>query len=555
MLNNDYGISNIWEEEVCTELGRGGATGGRVVYWSGCQNCQFHFSFSMFFHNLKHHSVEDFELMNVQEQAAQLEKDLIIKERETLEVLQELEKTKKTVDDLKFRLHELSDANKFSEALANGSPVHFIHGGVKEAGSPGSILVELGQAKVILSRTTSYLTSIQASIESISYKLREEKALHQKNLENVSSKNAIVSSLEEELKQMTLRLTKQANGYCNGDPVSISMEIMKLNSEREQFKQAIEAAKSEVKRLASEREQFKQAIEAAKSEVKRLASEIELINVSIKAGEIRIFAAKKMEEAAKATEAAAVAQAKALSNTSSSIKVILSTDEYTILIRKVQEAEEISRKRIELSVLDVERANRSNVELMEKLAEAATDLETAKKFLEEAMDHADVANRGKLSAEEALRRWRSEHGQKRRYIHNSAKFKSSYPGHQKRVSSRMLDLNGLNLVNDGPWSGLSHTFSIGEILSRKLIGPVDDDYNTGIPQISAEKVKVSLRQLLDRGVEVLSPKNGCRSSRKKNPTKRKRFGFLLLARLLRNERSKRKKTKKNKKRRQYSCTG
>ncbi|KAL0928910.1 hypothetical protein M5K25_000842 [Dendrobium thyrsiflorum] len=510
----------------------------------------------LFSNSLKHHSVEDFELMNVQEQSAQLEKELMLKERETLEVLKELERTKRTVDTLKIRLQEkLSEVIEFPETHLDDLKLHPViepegeiatfnssHAVKQTTQSAASILAGLSQAKMNLSRKTGDLDDIRASIDTLNQKLEEEKDLIKKTHESLSSKRAIVSSLEDDLKQMNLKLqlANDAKDKCNGDPASISAEI---------------------KNLTSEREHFNQSVKTAKSEISRLISEIEQTKVSIKAAEIRCLAAKKMEEAAKATEASALAQTKALINSNSSTSglqnhpsVVLPIEEYIILTHKIQEADETSRKKIECALLEVEKANQSKLQLMSKMEEAEVDVKTSKKFLEEAMNCAEAANRGKLAVEEALRRRRSGHGQRGRYIHNSTKFKNSYPGHHKR-DSRMLDLNGLNLMNDGDRTGLKHTLSIGEILSRKLVGPEDDDYDTEIHKRSNEEAKVSLGQILSRKPEVLSPQNGCGPARKQHHTKRKKFGFGLFSHLLRNEKLKNKKNNKNRKRKQISVSG
>lgn len=144
----------------------------------------------------KQHSLDEFEYIRLQKQTARLGKDLIAKEQETLKVLNELEVTKKIVNCLKLQLHEeSSEANKFPRTLPEN---------VKQ--SPGSILFELEQAKMNLIRTTSYLTEIRASIESLNVKVDEEKSLLEKTRENFSSKQSVISSLEEDLKIMNLKL-------------------------------------------------------------------------------------------------------------------------------------------------------------------------------------------------------------------------------------------------------------------------------------------------------------------------------------------------------------
>ncbi|KAG0499975.1 hypothetical protein HPP92_000047 [Vanilla planifolia] len=396
--------------------------------------------------------------------------------------------------------------------------------------SPGSILVQLEKAKMNLTRSTSNMADVQATIESVKSKIQEEKALVEKTREKLSSKRTIISRLEDDLKQMKfmLQLTKKEKDTCNGDPTAISVEI---------------------KNLISQRGQFRQAAEAAKLEVLSLGSEIDQIKSGVKTAEIRWLAAKKMEQTAKAAEAVATAQSSILTNSNSTPclanneAVVLSMEEYAALTRKIEESDESLKGKMEVVMLEVERANQSKVELMAKIEEAETDLKTRKKFLEVALYRVEAANRGKLAVEEALRRWRTENVQKRRCIDNNAKFKNSYPGLHRR-DPMMLDLNGLNLLNDDT-CGLKHSLSIGEILSRKLMGPEDYDYDTARTEFSNAKVKVSLGQILNRRLGALSPMHGC-EARSWHSSKRKKFGLMGFSHLLKNGRMRQKKSKKKK---------
>ncbi|KAL3502214.1 hypothetical protein ACH5RR_036663 [Cinchona calisaya] len=63
----------------------------------------------------------------------------------------------------------------------------------------------------------------------------------------------------------------------------------------------------DVKEVNCEAEQFKKMTEASRYEVMKAMSEIERTKTSIKMAEMRLTAARKMEEAAKAVEAIALA--------------------------------------------------------------------------------------------------------------------------------------------------------------------------------------------------------------------------------------------------------
>ncbi|KAJ0979230.1 hypothetical protein J5N97_014704 [Dioscorea zingiberensis] len=472
----------------------------------------------------KHDLFEEVDAMKVEEETVQIEKDLIMKEKETLDVLKELEVTKKIVDELKLKLQkEVSEVSKGQELDSDGKKMQPVseseehsckvtdklldvvglNVGVAKQ-SPSSILMELKLAKVSLSKTNSDLAGIRSSIELLNSKIEKEKSMLEKTRQKLAANNAEVASLEEELNQTTQKLqaVRDAESRHSLDPSEISKKIKELNCETEQFKKMAESAKAEVSKLTSEIEQAK---------------------ASMKTAEVRWLAAKKMEEAARAAEASALEEIKALTNSDNlsenlhnSSAVTLPVEEYIMLTRKAEEAEEASQKKIEAAMLRVDEANQSKQELLLRVEEAKKEVKTSRKVLEEALKRVEAANVGKLAVEEALRKWRSEHGQKRRSL-NSTKFKNVGPAHHRR-DSRMLDVNGLSLlVPDRARS----VVTLGQILSRKLMSPEDDRNMEN--QVNANgKLRVSLGQILKKKNVVMSPPR----AHEKKSTKRKKFGFV-----------------------------
>ncbi|KAI3882356.1 hypothetical protein MKW92_053520 [Papaver armeniacum] len=66
--------------------------------------------------------------------------------------------------------------------------------------------MELEQAKVNLTRTTSDLAGIRGAIESLHKKLEKERISFKKTQERLSLNSAKISTLEEELKQTRMKL-------------------------------------------------------------------------------------------------------------------------------------------------------------------------------------------------------------------------------------------------------------------------------------------------------------------------------------------------------------
>ncbi|XP_057476974.1 WEB family protein At2g38370-like [Actinidia eriantha] len=489
----------------------------------------------------EHHEFEAVDITKVEEQAAQLEKELIAKERETFDVLKELETTKMIIEELKRKLQkEASDVdapisvdsddenvNSSMELAGKENPESLPGGnqdstggfGLYPSSAPGFILTELKQAKLNLTRTTTDLAAIRATVESFNKKLETERLSLEKTRKRLSLNSSKVFSLQEELNKTRLKLKLAQDDSDN--PNDLSRELQQLSSEVEQYMKMGEAAKSEVLRAVTEIEQTK---------------------TRIKMAEIRLVAAKKMKEAARATEAVAFAEIKAMSsNELSANGVTLSFKEYTSLTSKAQEAGEACKRKVTDAMLAVDEANVSNTEILKRVEAATEEVKSSKKVLEEALNRVEAANRAKLSVEEALRKWRSEHGERRRSVHNSTKFKNSYPSHHRK-DSRLADVNRLNLVTDESKPVLRPTLSIGQILSRKLL--LTEDFENGMKtEKGAVKRKVSLGQMLSRhknGDTPYTSKGERENSHKQLPAKRKKFGFTRFSVLVRKQSKKKK---------------
>ncbi|KAK9125922.1 hypothetical protein Scep_014768 [Stephania cephalantha] len=502
--------------------------------------------------------LSEVEAKKLEEEAALLEKDLIVKERETLEVLKELEATKRNVEELKLKMQKdssevttnpSSDLDKMKkdhiveenekQILENEGTENVVRSNEKIEGefilcpssSPGLILMELKQAKMNLSRTTDDIAGIRVSVESLNKKISKERISVKKTRERLMSNSAKISSLEEELSQ-----TKHKLQIIN-------------NSEKKDGSENPFDITTELQQLSAEAERFKKMAEAAKSEVVKAMSEIERTKTSIRTAEIRWVAAKKMMEAARAAEAAALTDMKAIMKTESSSVVFLqqhegvtlSFEEYSSLTNKACDSEERSKKQVLDAMLQIDEANVSKMDILKKVEEAAEEFRSSKQALEEALKRVDSANKGKLAVEEALRKWRSEHGQKRRSLHKSTKFKNSHPSLQRR-DSRLLNVNGIDLASEDLKLVLQPTLSIGQILSRKLLMP--DEFEVGVSlENNTERTKVSLGQMLGKTSEVRSPPTTFENeanNKKPLPSKRKKFSFTRMSILLAKQHKKKK---------------
>ncbi|KAL4575871.1 hypothetical protein LXL04_011958 [Taraxacum kok-saghyz] len=162
---------------------------------------------------------EEFDAAKAEEEAAQLANELILKERETLQVLKELKATKTTLEELKTKLQ------KESETVHNQkTPQSADDNFMCPSSAPGFILMELKQAKFNLTRTTSDLADIRATVEIYNKKIEKEGYELEQTRRRLSSKSSNLSSFKENQEQ-------DLDDY-------IPKELQRLTSETNEFKKS-----------------------------------------------------------------------------------------------------------------------------------------------------------------------------------------------------------------------------------------------------------------------------------------------------------------------------
>ncbi|XP_009363851.2 LOW QUALITY PROTEIN: WEB family protein At2g40480-like [Pyrus x bretschneideri] len=485
--------------------------------------------------------VEEFDLKKVEEQAAELEKDLIVKELETLDVLEELATTKRIVEELKRQLqkealksltvspqdshleeHMLSspaikEMNKEIYTTVGSNNEQVMGNSSPYPNSPDLILMELKQAKLNLGKTISDLGVIQSSVECLNKKMRSEKVLLEKTRERLTSQFAGVSSLEEEMKNIKVRAqigddaeTNTKSGF--GNSAFVSREHM-------QFSKIVEAVNFEASGAMSRNEHSKNIMETA---------------------EMRWIAAKKMEEAAKAAEAVALAEIKALTSGGSSSGYVLPEPEQmnfssqmkSPLNSKAQEAEGWFKKKLVDAMRQIDEAHTSKLAILRKLKEATEEVKHSKQFLEEALNKVEIANRKQLAAEEALESWGPEHHQKGQAaaynIHNLNNFRSP----DYNLNSPMNEMNKSVIVNDGPKPVLRSTCSMRDVLSRKQVLPEDFVATKEVDRSQTDTHRVALSEMLHALREDLTfPSKVEKEGNDQKPVlaHRKKFGFIQIS--------------------------
>ncbi|KAI4306530.1 hypothetical protein L6164_029799 [Bauhinia variegata] len=481
--------------------------------------------------------IEDFDIKKVEEQATELEKDLIVKELETLDVLEELGATKKIVEDLKQQLqkealkcfvtpdghsHErvgtpvIKKMNEENYGIFFDNQQHISQSSSPcLVSSPDLILMELKQAKLNLGKTINDLGVIQSSVESLNKKMKKEKYFLEKTREKLASKFAAVSAQEKAQEQMDL------------NPPAAPVETSSP------FHNPVNITRT----FNSDVGHNNRMVETRRSEVSLPLPGYEDIEFNIKTAEMRWLAAKKMEEAAKAAEVFALAEIKALSGSEILSGFTLPEPENLTfpmggrspLTTKTHIPGELTMKKVVDSKLQIDETNISKLTILKKLEEATEEVLHSKQVLTKALNMVETANIKQHAAEEALRRLIPEEDLKGHRMYNSIKRNKFNPAGNFQ-DSPLQDVTRLTSVNNGPKPVLRTTVSMRDVLSTKQ---VPEEYATMKEMDEqTERQKVALSQMLralreDLTLPPEAEKDG--SDQKQYVQQRKKFGFIQIS--------------------------
>ncbi|XP_027336360.1 WEB family protein At2g40480 [Abrus precatorius] len=472
-------------------------------------------------------SIEDFDIKKVEEQAAELEKDLIVKELETLDVLEELGATKRIVEDLKQQLQKEAmkcfatrDVSSYAGTplakemdkenygnIVNDQELTMQIPSPCSMSSPDMILMELKQAKLNLGKTINELGVIQSSVESLNKKMKKEKIFLERTREKLASKFASVSAKERAQEQTRLN-QPGSHVECTSD--NTANVTKNFNSE-----------------------QCNRMVETRRSEISKPLTVYEEHGYNVKTAEMRWLAAKKMEEAAKAAEAIALAEIKALSSAERSLGFALPEPEkitFTLAGRsplnpKAQILEESTLKKVMDSKFQINESNISKLTILKKLEEATKEVLLSKQVLTDALNRVETANRKQHAAEEALRRWIPEDDLKEYHSKNCNKFTQA-----GICQDSLPEVTRSTIPNNNPKPVLRPTISMRDVLSRKQ---VSEGYATRKEmEEHTERQKVALSQMLqalrdDLTLPAKTEKEG--SDQKQFMGHRKKFGFIQIS--------------------------
>ncbi|KAG2332512.1 hypothetical protein Bca4012_017908 [Brassica carinata] len=419
------------------------------------------------------------DIMGLKAQAAELQNDLISKEREALEVVKELEATKATVKELNFKLQQKNEENV--ESLREE-----VDGCINPA---GVVLKDLSKAKMNLCKRNVDLAGIRESVEVLNKKLEEEKDALEKTRERLMQK-------------------------------SLKVVVKGETGENDAF-----GMMNEVQRLSSEAQEYRKTGENAREEIVKAVAEIEDTSEKIKTAKVRLVAARKMKEAARAAEAAAIAEIKAVT--------VRTEDAEEESRKRVEDA--VSRvEEANVSKMDVlkkvDKAETSK-KAMEETVEGVDTANATKHEAEEAL-------RIRQSEKGQRRRLSSSVNNTSKFKSRRETTTTTKTTRLMDVNGLHLTYDDVAVVgSSSSVPVLKPTMSIGQILSKKLLVAEDSD----VMNVASERKKMSLGQILAKNSnddETWSKKSEGKENGKRSVTRKR---FAKIAMLLKKESKNKKK--------------
>ncbi|KAF8102040.1 hypothetical protein N665_0201s0330 [Sinapis alba] len=339
----------------------------------------------------------EFDLKKIEENAAKLEKDLIMKELETLDFLEALASTKKIVKDLKLELQQQQPCMESPHEHLRSQIKEMNHDERCHRSTPLKSPDTLKQASMNLGKIMDDLSMIRSYVGA--------------------------ASLAEELNSLRLKHPS----VPDDDDERFNTKKVYVNPQFEQVKMVVETNDTTCHKQS---------------------------NACLKTAKMRLVAARKMEEAARAAEALAIAEMTILSSAKDQEEFCFPEPPRSPLTLKEQMQEDIS------------------TEILRKLEEANEEVKQSQRALETALNGLEIANVKQLDAEDAFRQWNIESWKDQKAIRAKRSMKDDDDIFPRR--SFLSHVNQHEPLDDLPKPMLKRNVSVGSGLNRKQVPNIDE---------------------------------------------------------------------------------
>jgi predicted nucleic acid-binding Zn-ribbon protein len=261
---------------------------------------------------------------------------------------------------------------------------------------------ELREVKGNIEKAKTEANLLRFAVAKLGSELENEKASLDTLQQREAMASVAVSSLESELNR-----TKQEMEYVRSKEADAQEKLLELPKVLHEATQESEDAKV--------------AAHSAQEELTNAKEELEKTKAAATTLEVRLCAVIKEIEASKSCKRLALAAVQALQESKeardiddSPRRVTLPLSEYYALSKKAHEAEELTNEKVAEALALVVSAKESEARSLERLNETSEEMDEKKEAFEIALEMAEKANKGKLAAEQELRKWRADHEQRRR---------------------------------------------------------------------------------------------------------------------------------------------